>query len=92
MQLNAKLISATELDALMPGASSKFVAGFYQASDGTAEPNYSISKIARAIREGVQIVAPCAARSVEHEDGKIADVHTEKGDIKAKHVVIAGGA
>ena len=92
-QMDAKIVTGADLDALIPGAGSKFKAALYQASDGTAEPNYSVSKIAMgAIREGVKIVAPCAARSVEREGGKVAGVHTEKGYIKAKHVVIAGGA
>lgn len=92
-QMDARIVAGSELDALIPGAGSKFKAALYQASDGTAEPDYSVSRIAMgAIREGVRIVAPCAARSVEREAGKVAGVHTEKGYIKAKHVVIAGGA
>ncbi len=37
-------------------------------------------------------MAPCAARSVEREGGKVAGVHTEKGYVKARTVVVAGGA
>lgn len=92
-QMDAQIVSGAALDALIPGASARFKAALYQASDGTAEPTYSVSKIAQgAIREGVRIVAPCAARTVEREGGKVAGVHTEKGYIKAKHVVLAGGA
>jgi glycine/D-amino acid oxidase-like deaminating enzyme len=92
-QMDAKLIRGAELDALIPGASAKFVAGLYQGSDGTAEPQWSVPKIALgAQREGVVIVGPCAARSVEREGGKVAGVHTEKGYIRCKQVVIAGGA
>lgn len=92
-QMDSKIVTGSELDALIPGAGEKFKAALYQATDGTAEPTYSVSRIALgAIREGVKIVAPCAARSIEREGGKIAGVYTEKGYIKAKHVVIAGGA
>lgn len=92
-QMDSRIVTGSELDALIPGAGAKFKAALYQASDGTAEPVYSVSRIAMgAIREGVKIVAPCAARSVEREGGKVAGVHTEKGYIKAKYVVIAGGA
>ncbi len=92
-QMDARLVSGSELDALIPGASEKFKAALYQGSDGTAEPAWSVSKIAMgAIREGVRIVAPCAARTIEREGGKVAGVHTEHGCIKAKAVVIAGGA
>ncbi|MBI1622769.1 NAD(P)/FAD-dependent oxidoreductase [Aquamicrobium zhengzhouense] len=92
-QMDSRVVMGSELDALIPGASEKFPAALYQPSDGTAEPDYSVSRIAQgAIREGVKIVAPCAARSIEREAGKIAGVHTEKGYIKARYVVIAGGA
>lgn len=92
-QMDSKIVTGSELDALIPGAGEKFKAALYQASDGTAEPTYSVSRIAMgAIREGVKIIAPCAARSVEREGGKIAGVYTEMGYIRAKHVVIAGGA
>src|SRR5690625_2440278 len=92
-QMDSKIATGSELDALIPGAGSKFVGALYQASDGTAEPTYSVSRIAAgAMREGVKIVAPCAARSVEREAGKVAGVHTEQGFIRASNVVIAGGA
>lgn len=92
-KMDAKLVRGAELDALIPGASQKFVAGLWQASDGTAEPQWSVPKIAMgAKREGVIIVGPCAARTVEREAGKISGVHTEKGFIRCKQVVVAGGS
>lgn len=92
-RMDARIIFGSELDRLILGAGDKYKAALYQASDGTAEPTYSISRIAMgAMREGVRIAAPCAARSVEREGGRVAGVHTEKGHIKTKFVVIAGGA
>ncbi|MDR6433495.1 glycine/D-amino acid oxidase-like deaminating enzyme [Brucella pseudogrignonensis] len=92
-QMDARIIMGSDLDALIPGASEKFRAALYQASDGTAEPTWSVSRIARgALREGVKIYAPVAARTIEREAGKVAGVHTELGYIKAKAVVVAGGA
>lgn len=92
-QMDSRIVTGSELDALIPGASEKYRAALYQASDGTAEPVWSVSRIARAaIREGVQIFAPVAARTIEREAGRVAGVHTELGYIKAKAVVIAGGA
>ncbi|WP_155905099.1 FAD-binding oxidoreductase [Methylopila sp. M107] len=92
-QMDARFISGSELDGHIPGASEKFKAALHQASDGTAEPTYSVSAIARgAIREGVRIVSPCAARTIDREVGKVCGVRTELGYIKTRHVVIAGGA
>lgn len=92
-QMASRIVTGSELDALIPGASEKFAAALYQASDGTAEPTWSVSRIARgAIREGVRVFAPVAARTIEREAGRVVGVHTELGFIKAKAVVIAGGA
>ncbi|WP_374834095.1 NAD(P)/FAD-dependent oxidoreductase [Paenochrobactrum pullorum] len=92
-QMDARVVTGSELDALIPGASEKYHGALYQASDGTAEPVWSVSRIAKgAMREGVQIFAPVAARTIEREGGRVAGVHTEHGYIKTKAVVIAGGA
>lgn len=91
--MDAKFIRGADLETLIPTASQKFAAGLWQATDGTAEPQWSVPKIAMgAQREGITIVGPCAARSVEREAGKISGVHTEKGFIRCKQVVIAGGS
>lgn len=92
-QMDARLLTGAELDALIPGAGSQYKAALHQPSDGTAEPRYSVSRIARgAMSEGVHIVAPCAARTIEREGGRIAGVHTEMGYIRTPRVVLAGGA
>lgn len=92
-QTDSRIVSGSELDKLIPGSSSRFKAALWQASDGTAEPTYSVPRIALgAMREGVTIVGHCAARTIEREGGKIAGVHTELGYIKARFVVVAGGA
>lgn len=92
-EMDAKILTGGELDALIAGAAGTYKAALYQASDGSAEPTFSVSKIAQgAMREGIRIIAPCAARTIEREAGKVAGVHTELGYVKAKAVVLAGGA
>lgn len=92
-QLDGRIIRGAELDALIPGASQKFKGALYSPTDGGGEPQWSVPRMAEAaMRRGVQIVSPCAARTIEREGGKVAGVHTERGYIKAKHVVVAAGA
>lgn len=91
--MDARIVSGTELDGLIPGASGRYRAALYQASDGTAEPTYSVPLIARGARsEGVKIVAPCAVRGIETEAGRVSHVVTELGAIRTRNVVMAGGA
>ncbi len=72
-QLDGKIIRGAELDALIPGASEKFKGALYSPTDGGGEPQWSVPRMAAAaIRSGVHIVAPCAARTIEREGGKVA--------------------
>ncbi|MCW1873326.1 FAD-binding oxidoreductase [Erwinia sp. INIA-01] len=92
-QCDARIVSGAAMNAVIAGAGDKYKAMLYQASDGTAEPVWSVSRIAEgAMREGVKIVAPCAARTIEYAAGRVAGVHTEQGFIKCQNVVLAGGA
>ncbi|WP_447926910.1 NAD(P)/FAD-dependent oxidoreductase [Vreelandella sp. EE27] len=92
-QTDARLVTGSELGRLLPQGAGQYKAVLHQASDGTAEPRYSVSRIARgAMNEGVQIVSPCAARTIDRQGGRVVGVHTEQGYIKASQVVLAGGA
>lgn len=92
-QLDGKILNRDELEALMPGSKDKFKGALYSQTDGGGEPQWSVPRMAEAaIRLGVHIVSPCAARTIEREGGKVTGVHTERGYIKAKHVVVAAGA
>jgi glycine/D-amino acid oxidase-like deaminating enzyme len=91
--LDSKIVSGSELDALLPHGRGRFRAALYQASDGTAEPSYSPALIAEGAKAaGVQIIAPCAARAIESAAGHVSHVITEAGAIATKYAVIAGGA
>lgn len=67
--------------------------GVWSPSDGTADPARAAPLIARGIvRHGGRVVQNCAARGLEKEGGRIAGVVTERGTIRTRTVVVAGGA
>lgn len=91
--MTSRIVTGDELGRLLPGAATRYLGALYQDSDGTIEPKYTISRMARGVQlEGVSIVAPCAARRIDLAGGKVAGVHTEQGYIKCTRVVIAAGA
>jgi glycine/D-amino acid oxidase-like deaminating enzyme len=67
--------------------------GVFSPSDGTADPEKAVPVTARGIiAAGGTVHQNCAARGVELSAGHVSAVVTEKGVIKTKTVVMAGGA
>ncbi|MEA2745820.1 MAG: hypothetical protein QOG25_4191 [Acetobacteraceae bacterium] len=92
-QVDARLLTGTELEAVMPGASNSFIGGMHTPSDGRAEPALAAPAIAEAARDhGATIFTNTAVRGVEQAAGRISSVVTERGRIACQSVVLAGGA
>ena len=92
-QVDARLLRGGELDGVIPGASSAFVAGMHAPTDGCAEPSQAAPAIAEAARaHGAVILTSWAVRGIDLQAGRTAGVVTEKGRIICNSVVLAGGA
>ena len=90
--MDTRWVSKSEINSFVPGATRQFGGGLHTASDGFAEPHLATKLIGRgAARLGAKIVEGCAVRGFETEGGRVTEVVTEKGRIKCKHVVLAGG-
>ena len=67
--------------------------GVHSPTDGTADPSRAAPAAARALmRLGGTIHQDCAARGIETEGGRVSAVVTEKGTIRTKVAILAGGA
>jgi glycine/D-amino acid oxidase-like deaminating enzyme len=67
--------------------------GVFSPTDGTADPSRAAPAVARAIiKLGGTVHQGCAARGLETEGGRLSAVVTEKGTIRTKVAVLAGGA
>lgn len=92
-QLDTRMLSSTEVDALIKDKPGQWQGGMYTASDGRAEPFKAVPALAKALREcGGLIREGCAVRSVDVQTGKVGGVITENGRVAARSVVCAGGA
>ena len=92
-QIDARMISGSELDERVPGASGRWKTALFCATDGRAEPQKAAPAIARAAqRAGAAILVDCAVRGLDRVGGRVAGVVTERGRIRAKTVVVAAGA
>ena len=92
-ELDSHLVTAAEVSRLFPAARGSWPMALHTPSDGRAEPFQAVPAIARsAQRFGASIHQRCAVRGIETSAGRISGVVTEKGEIKASSVVVAGGA
>lgn len=67
--------------------------GVFSPTDGTADPALAAPAVARAVMAlGGTVHQGCAARGIETEGGRLASVVTEKGTIRTRVAVLAGGA
>ena len=89
----ARILRREEVEALMPGARSKFRCALHVPTDGCAEPQRAAPAIARAAqRQGASMLAHCAVRGIERAAGRVGAVITERGRIACDAVILAGGA
>ena len=92
-QIDCRMIDGAELDQVLPGHQMSLKGALYTSIDGRAEPQWAAPGIAKAARAaGATVHTGCAVRSLDLEGGRIAGVVTEKGRIKCRQVVLAGGA
>ena len=92
-QVDARLISGSDLDKHIPGGGGRWKAALYCATDGRAEPQKAAPAIARAAQKaGAVVLTDCAVRGLERAGGRVAAVVTERGRIRTGTAVLAGGA
>jgi len=92
LSLDSRLLSATDIDKLVPGGVADWAGGIYTPSDGRAEPALAASWVAWAAQaRGAVVVENCAARTLSMSAGRVSGVVTERGEIRCEHVLLAGG-
>lgn len=92
-QLDTRILTGTEVDALVKGKPGQWCGGMFTPSDGRAEPFKAVPAMARGLQEkGGLIREDCAVRSVDVQAGKVCGVVTEHGRVAAQSVVCAAGA
>ena len=92
-QMACHMVSATDLEHLLPQNNLNLAGAMQTPMDGRAEPQWAASAMAEAARDaGAHILTGCAARTVETSAGAVSGVVTERGEIGCQAVVLAGGA
>ena len=93
LSLDSRLLSQAEIDQKIPGGKGNWAGAVYTPSDGYAEAAQAAPAIANAaINKGAIMVQNCAVRALATSAGRVSGVVTEKGEIRCKQVLLAGGA
>jgi len=91
--VDTRLVTPREIEELLPGMVGAWVGGLYTPSDGHAEPAKATQALGRAaVKLGVELHEGCAVEGIATEGGRIGEVRTELGVIRAGTVVCAAGA
>ena len=92
-QLDTRLLSGSEVDALIDDKPGQWRGGLYTASDGRAEPFRAVPALAHALHaNGAALRENCAVRALDVAGGRVGGVITEHGRVRADAVVCAAGA
>ncbi|MFN4170864.1 MAG: NAD(P)/FAD-dependent oxidoreductase [Pseudorhodobacter sp.] len=91
--IETHMLSAAEAATRGAATGRPWAGGVWSPTDGTADPARAAPMIARGVVQlGGHVVQRCAARALELEGGRVAGVITERGTIRTRSVVVAGGA
>ena len=92
-QLDTRMLTGGEVDALVRDKPGQWAGGMYTASDSRAEPFKAVPALARALQaRGGTIREHCAVRAIDTAAGRVAGVVTEHGRVRTNAVVCAAGA
>lgn len=92
-QLDTRLLSSAETDALLGQSARRFQGALFTPSDAHAEPTLAVPALARAAAAlGATVLEGCAVRSLERQAGRVTGVITERGRVACHAVVLAAGA
>lgn len=91
--LTARRLDGSELPAFDPALKTGLAGAFYYKDDAYLNPAQLCSAwSALLIRDGVDFREDCALQSVEKANGRITHIGTNRGQIRAEHLVVAAGA
>jgi glycine/D-amino acid oxidase-like deaminating enzyme len=87
------MLSGAEASERGRSTGRRWKGGVFSPTDGIADPSRAVPVVARGImKAGGTVHQMCAARGLETTGGCVSAVVTEKGTIRTRTVIMAGGA
>ena len=90
--LDSRFLTPTDVSAVLPEVQGRWRGAMFTPSDGHAEPTKATWAFARAAETaGANIIEGCAVDRITVERGRVTGVETERGVIRARHVICTAG-
>lgn len=87
---DTRILTAAEVAARFPGATSEFAGALFAPSDASIEPTLVSAAVAQNARDkGAAIVTGCSVRSIDTQAGHVCGLHTSLGYVACEQVVVA---
>lgn len=91
-QLGSRLLSAPEIETVLPGSARRYAGALFTPNDCRAEPSKAVPAIARRVQAlGGSVLEQCAVRGLETSGGRVSGVITERGVIACQRAVLCTG-
>ena len=91
--VKTRMLSSEEATQHARFTGERWKGGVHSQNDGIANPGMAVPAVARALmRMGSSVHQACAARGIETAGGAVSGVVTERGTIRTRLVIHAGGA
>lgn len=88
-----KFVDRAEALSIVPGLNDRVLAGSYSPNDGQADPILTTRAFAKAAqRYGTCYWTGVSTTSLLKQNDQIVGAQTERGNVKAVHVILAAGA
>ena len=90
---DVKFVDRNDVLSIVPGLNDRVLAGSYSPDDGQADPVLTTRAFAKAAqRLGTRYWTGVSTTRLLKQNDHIIGAETEQGDVKAAHVILAGGA
>ncbi|MGZ3629965.1 MAG: NAD(P)/FAD-dependent oxidoreductase [Ktedonobacteraceae bacterium] len=90
---DVKFVDRNDVLSIVPGLNDRVLAGSYSPNDGQADPVLTTRAFAKAAqRLGTRYWTGVSSTRLLKQNDHIVGAQTDRGDVKAVHVILAGGA
>ncbi len=91
--VDTRMLTADQATERGAATGKRWLGGVWSPTDGIADPSHAAPIIAKGVMQHQGVVLQnCAARGIDAQNGNVSAVITERGVIKTRQVVMAGGA
>jgi D-amino-acid dehydrogenase len=92
-KIHARVLGQGEMHDLEPALLPQVIGGVFYPNDGHIDPARFVTGLADKARDlGAEVWTKTEVKAFETSNGKVIGIHTARGDVRSRQVVLAAGA